>query len=611
MCFGGSGGNQGGSGSQEDAEVRRSHSKAGISAAETRRYFRERDNPAHSRNENAPGASKSVSHSRDEGGNLVSQRVEYGQGNFSDGSMKAENILGKRDDVFSVGNDLSVGGKIFSNARLSKSGNSIISTDPNNVGTIGGITSSGGLWGGQEVQSALGVGAQDSKGIATGLVTPRLAAQNLSRTEKYQETSNQFAGKTPAEIAAIRAANKAKNPLDRDGDGNILTSTDAMGRVYGIGTTGDGSGAQPVIYDPTLPEAYRGIPQLDPNRASDPNLTMFGKGMRKAGLPLAGALIPGAGALMLLNKFEDKVPSALTGRGTYSPAYDEPIGPNLPTTFATSNESAPNPFGAFGDMGGIEPEASFQQKNPMGALTATSNLRPTVINDATRDRMRNEAALLPSAETVAVNDAKPEIMLTNNLLRTPVPQALTGGSMYNAGKGGESIRDAAMGRNMIVPPTNLPSTEYKNRTSDDFSSIPYDKRSTIIRGNDYPLNDAFIFRDLYLRDDDIEAMMPPVDDEQSIYDRFNYRKWLAGDPTLVGQSSYGGKFGSGQPNYMASVAPQGIYMSEGVGSSVMTPFFNPYTGQYFEAPSSNYYAEEGSNWRRGTPTEAYNLPIVA
>ena len=100
------GGNQGGGSSQEDAEVRNSHTEAGISPAETRRYFREKENPAHSRNENAPGGTTSVSHSRDEGGNLVSKRVEYGQGSFApppgvkEGGMKAENILGKRDDVF-------------------------------------------------------------------------------------------------------------------------------------------------------------------------------------------------------------------------------------------------------------------------------------------------------------------------------------------------------------------------------------------------------------------------------------------------------------------------------------------------------------------------------
>ena len=101
------------------------------------------------------------------------------------------------------------------------------------------------------------------------------------------------------------------------------------------------------------------------------------------------------------------------------------------------------------------------------------------------------------------------------------------------------------------------------------------------------------------------------DNEQSIYDRFNYRRYMASDPTIIGQSSYGGKFGSGQPNYMTSGLPAGIYSDGMAGSTVLTPFFNPITGEYFNAPASNYYAEEGSDWRKGTPTEAYNLPIVA
>jgi hypothetical protein len=575
MCFGGKGGgggHQGGGSSQEDAEIRRSHSEAGISAAETRRHFRERDNPAHSRNENAPGASTSVSHSRDEGGNLVAKRVEYGQGNFADGSMKAENILGKRDDVNQIGNDLSVGGQIFKNARLSKSGNSIISTDPNNVGTIGGITSGGGLWGGREVQSALGVGAQDSRGIATGLVTPVLAAQNLSRTEKYQETSNQFAGKTPAEIEAIRSANKSRNPLDRDGDGNILTSTDAMGRVYGIGTTGDGSGAQPAIYDPTLPEAYRGIPQLDPNRASDPNLTMFGKGMRTAGKAVAGALVPGAGALMLLDRFSDKIPSFLTGGDAPGSANDQALLRQeeqrsafpVPTStrFATSNENAPNPFSETSSTS-TEGSALSDIRSPYPQKRPTANAGSPVF-DRSVERLKN----------MGTSDIGALSAFDRPQLR---PTIMNANTLDEANRFGETI--------MV--------DGYPDR---------YGKRvpvSTYFR-NDDPDPDL-----------NFPQVMPPVGEdsgeEQSIYDRFNYRKWLAGDPTLIAQSSYGGKFGSGQPNYMASVLPAGIYSDGMAGSTVLTPFFNPTTGEYFNAPASNYYAEEGSNWRKGSPTEAYNL----
>mgnify|MGYP003675024972 CR=1 FL=1 len=132
-----------------------------------------------------------------------------------------------------------------------------------------------------------------------------------------------------------------------------------------------------------------------------------------------------------------------------------------------------------------------------------------------------------------------------------------------------------------------------------------------------PISNYFRMNDPLGNDnnDNFDQVMPPVGEgsgeEQSIYDRFNYRKWLASNPTLIGQSSYGGKFGSGQPSYMASVLPSGIYSDGMAGSTVLTPFFNPTTGEYFNAPASNYYAEEGSNWRKGSPTEAYNLPIVA
>jgi len=571
MCFGGKGGgggHQGGGSSQEDAEIRRSHSEAGISAAETRRHFRERDNPAHSRNENAPGASTSVSHSRDEGGNLVSQRVEYGQGNFADGSMKAENILGKRDDVRQIGNDLNVGGKIFSNARLSKSGNSIISTDPNNVGTIGGITSGGGLWGGREVQSALGVGAQDSRGIATGLVTPVLDAQRISRTEKYQAQSDLFKNSTPAEIEAIRAANRKKNPADRDGDGSWLTSTDNMGRVAGIGSRGDGSGAQPYIFDPTLGKEYQALPQLDPNRGADTNLTTFGKAMRTVGKPVLGAL--GFSPVILADKLDQKgfIPDVLkgnTGRGTdIGSLEDLKTTPDAPTTFATSNENAPNPFSETSSAS-TSGSALSRIQSPYPQKRPTVNAGSPVF-DRSETRLKN--------------------MGTSDIgaLSSPVfrPQLRPDMSGINT----STLTQANKGETIMVD--GVPK-QYGKR-------VPV---STYFR-NDDPDPDL-----------NFPQVMPPVGEdsgeEQSIYDRFNYRKYVPINPALIAQSSYGGKFGSGQPNYMANALPAGIYSDDMAGSSVLTPFFNPTTGEYFNAPASNYYAEEGSNWRRGTPTEAYNL----
>ena len=84
------------------------------------------------------------------------------------------------------------------------------------------------------------------------------------------------------------------------------------------------------------------------------------------------------------------------------------------------------------------------------------------------------------------------------------------------------------------------------------------------------------------------------------------------DPTLIGQSSYGGKFGirsaklhgkcSHQQAYTAVVAHQRKFL---------TDFLIQYRTILYTAPNAGYYAEEGSDWRRGRPTEAYNLPIVA
>jgi len=591
------GGNQGGGSSQEDAEVRNSHTEAGISPAETRRYFREKENPAHSRNENAPGGTTSVSHSRDEGGNLVAKRVEYGQGSFAppqgerEGRMKAENILGKRDDVFQVGSDLSVGGKIFENAKLSKSGNSILSTNPDSIGTIGGITSNGGLWGGEKVKSALGVGAQDSKGVATGLVTPVLDAQRISRTEKYQETSNQFAGKTPAEIEAIRSANKSRNPLDRDGDGNILTSTDAMGRVYGIGTTGDGSGAQPAIYDPTLPEAYRGIPQLDPNRASDPNLTMFGKGMRTAGKAVAGTLIPGAGALMLLDKFSDKIPSALTGRETdiealedlkTTPSGEITRGDNFtyaPTKFATSNENAPSPFARdlnLGSLGGIEAET-----NNIGPTSTTvlSSLPVKVTEPEAKTPtfydMFGDSKFQTTAERAKMSDVQP-----NSVFNRIDALKYLEGEPYSENT--RNMVDRLYGsrsdqKNLSNQETGSPS-RYVNYAFNEVGS----------NDNDSP---------------DIRTTQNMTSDNvASPY--FNYTKWTPSDPTYLGQSSYGGKWSTGASG-VASTAPTGIYSSGDPSAQVLTDFYNDKTGQYYTAPNASFYAEAGSDWKRGRPTSSY------
>lgn len=525
MCFGGkgTGGHQGGGSSQEDGEVRKAHREAGISAADTRRYFREKENPAHMRNKNAPGGTTSVSHSRDDGGNLVAKQVDYGQGSFAPPQGFREG-----DQSLAVNQQKAIRRDFI----------------------------------------------RDNKYLPDrSSLSEMLVKQDLSRTGKYQARSNQFRGKTPREIEAIRAANRKKNPADQDGDGSWLTSTDSSGIVYGIGTTFNpdgslkGDGAQPAIYDPNLPEGYRGIPQVDPNRAVDTNLTMFGKAMRKVGGPIVanmmGPAAPIAGAMLLANKYPDKVPSFLTGKGTYAPAYDEPIGPNRPSTVAPPNQSETSSTSTSSSaLSGIQ--SPYPQKRP------TVNLGSPVF-DRSETRLKN--------------------MGTSDIgaLSSPVFRPQLRPASMNV----STLADANKGETIMVD--GIPKQYAKK--------VPV---STYFRMDD-PLGDD--------NNDNFDQVMPPVGEgsgeEQSIYDMYNYRKWLASNPTLIGQSSYGGKFGSGQPSYMASVAPQGIYSDGMAGSAVLTPFFNPTTGEYFNAPASNYYAEEGSNWRKGSPTEAYNLPIVA
>ena len=480
---------------------------------------------------------------------------------------------------FPIGNDLSVGGKIFENAKLSKSGNSILSTNPDSIGTIGGITSNGGLWGGEKVKSALGVGAQDSRGVATGLVTPVLDAQRISRTEKYQAQSDLFKNSTPAEIEAIRAANRKKNPADRDGDGSWITSTDNMGRVAGIGSRGDGSGAQPYIFDPTLGKDYQALPQLDPNRGADTNLTTFGKGMRTAGKAVAGTLIPGAGALMLLDKLDQKgfIPDVLkgnTGRGTdigsledlkTTPSGEITRGDNFtyaPTTFATSDQNAPNPFSKTSSTSTLGSALSDIQ-SPYPQLRPTVNAGSPVFDRSVED-LKN----MGTADIGALSSPvfRPQLR--------PDMSGINTSTLTQANKGETIMVDG-------VP------KQYAKK-------VPV---STYFRMND-PLGDD--------NNDNFDQVMPPSDEPEtgSPSPYFNYTKWTPSEPAYLGTSSYGGRWSTGASS-VASTAPQGIYGSGGPSAQVLTDFYNDKTGQYYTAPNAGFYAEAGSNWKRGRPTSSY------
>ena len=539
MCFGGSGGNQGGSSSAEDGETRRAHSRAGIPASQTRAYFREQENPASGR---AANNNKSIFHSKDEQGNLVAKSVAYGEGNFADGSIKPENILGKRDDIKEVLAKIG-------NATLSASGNSIMRTDPKTgaiVGTIGGVNKSGGLWGGTDIMSVLGAGAKDDMGVATGLVTPQLYEQNIRREEKYGERSSQFVGKSADEIESIRAANKAKNPMDRDGDGGMFTSTDNFGVVYGIGSAdGSGGGGQPAIYNPSLAEGYRGIPQLDPNSPVDTNKTYFGSFMQKAGIPLASLLIPGGGIPLAAQKLDKMgfIPDAL--KGGEQPNYSSPIGPNLPTQFATSGSG----------ISLIDKSTKNAIEDALGALpnVGTSTVEPIVKTEAN-----------------AFSDfSKPWSDLTPN----EQAQFMT---QYKVRLGGDML-----GRAKII---------YENQRQP--STIKYHGNN-----NDSPYAS------------EIKKLVQPVeviDVENSA--SMGYSPWSFTSPVYRGPSSWGsGKYSSGVGTGEAIVAgsnmPSGFTAPIGPATTAIDPWYNPTTGQYWDAPTGGYSAPSG--WIRGYAPTPY------
>ena len=543
------GGNQGGGSSQEDAEVRNSHTEAGIPAAETRRYFREKENPTTVRNKNVSGNTKSVAHSRDEGGNLIAKQVEYGQGTYAPPQGVRDG-----DESLAMSQQKTIRKEFIRDNKY----------------------------------------LPDQSSLSENLV-----GQNISRTEKYQAQSDLFKNSTSAEIEAIRAANRKKNPADQDGDGSWLTSTDNMGRVAGIGSRGDGSGSQPYIYDPNLPEGYRGIPQVDPNRGADTNLTMFGKAMRKVGKPVAGALIPGAGALMLLDRFSDKIPSALTGRGTYSPAYDEPIGPNRPSTVAPPTKEFKSYVDSrdlnLGSLGNISPEKNNIGPTSNGTLPAetytTSNfnrpqLRPTSITASdvgeaktpTFYDMFGDSKFQTTAERAKMSDVQP-----NSVFNRIDALKYLEGEPYSENT--RNMVDRLYGSRSDQK--NLSNQETGSSPSSRYAFTPYDDSGS--NANDDPV-------------DNTTTQNTTSDNVASPY--LNYTKWTPSEPTYLGTSSYGGKWSTGASG-VASTAPTGIYGSGGPSAQVLTDFYNDKTGQYYTAPNAGFYAEAGSNWKRGRPTSSY------
>ena len=130
-----------------------------------------------------------------------------------------------------------------------------------------------------------GVSDPSLSGALSGMITPQRARQNLSRAKAYADRSNKMRGQLRGSGVVPRTGNQGVfGFLDLDKDGGIFTSTDPYGTVYGM--------SNEAIYDPSLPEAYRGIPSVYAAKTggqvkTDPNPTLVEQ--------IGSYVMPGAG----------------------------------------------------------------------------------------------------------------------------------------------------------------------------------------------------------------------------------------------------------------------------------------------------------------------------
>jgi hypothetical protein len=124
-------------------------------------------------------------------------------------------------------------------------------------GAVAGINpETGMMWSGASKDGALDQ-------FTNSMMTPQRAEQNRSRTAKYADRSNKMRGQLRGSGVVPRTGKEgAFGFLDLDKDGGIFTSTDPYGTVYGM--------SNKAIYDPSLPEAYRGIPGTYAAKSGEP-----------------------------------------------------------------------------------------------------------------------------------------------------------------------------------------------------------------------------------------------------------------------------------------------------------------------------------------------------
>jgi len=217
--------------------------------------------------------------------------------------------------------------------------------------------------------------------LTSSMMTPQRFQQNQDRTDKYAAQSRNALRSQKGKVgltAEQREINRQESlfNLDLDGDGNIFTSTDDDGVVYGM--------SNKAIYDPSLPEAYRGIPSRyatglpTTNAATGALGNVYGGQKTSDDRMLANEIMsyvmPGAGIVRGVNYLKDRFgskaePETIDSSGAFSSIVPSvrPYG----SDFLSLPESEKNKF-----MSGTNPYAEKVKAIPMGEYNPLVGYRP-------------------------------------------------------------------------------------------------------------------------------------------------------------------------------------------------------------------------------------------
>ena len=217
--------------------------------------------------------------------------------------------------------------------------------------------------------------------LTSSMMTPQRFQQNIDRTDKYAAQSRNALRSQKGKVgltAEQREINRQESlfNLDLDGDGNIFTSTDDDGVVYGM--------SNKAIYDPSLPEAYRGIPSRyatglpTTNAATGALGNVYGGQKTSDDRMLANEIMsyvmPGAGIVRGVNYLKDRFgskaePETIDSSGAFSSIVPSvrPYG----SDFLSLPQSEKNKF-----MSGTNPYAEKVTTIPIGEYNPLVGYRP-------------------------------------------------------------------------------------------------------------------------------------------------------------------------------------------------------------------------------------------